>query len=89
MGEVIGLDDADACFMGHAEGLYVGQLDAAEMELFGDLCRRGLMRRSYSHAGGLLGLAKIETTDLGTEALRTYLAPAARPADALDIAGAA
>lgn len=50
----------DAAFMARFDGLYVGMLDADELETFADLVRRGLLRRSYSHAGGLLGLAVIE-----------------------------
>lgn len=45
--------------LGHAEGLYVGQLTAEELEAFNLLCRAGKARRSYEGAGGLLGLPKV------------------------------
>ena len=52
----------DAAVMDRFDGLYVGMLDADELETFADLCRRGLLRRSYAHPGGLLGLDRIERT---------------------------
>ena len=47
-------------FVDRFDGLYIGMLDDDELATFGDLCRRGLLRRSYAHPGGLLGLARIE-----------------------------
>ena len=55
-----GITPDDAAFVDRFDGLYVGMLDDDELATFGDLCRRGLLRRSYAHPGGLLGLARIE-----------------------------
>lgn len=74
------LDDEAACFMGHVEGLFIGQLDPDEMRLFNDLADRGVMRRSYSGSSGFLGLAKAEMTEAGSAALASYLAPRRAPA---------
>ncbi|CAO4138132.1 hypothetical protein [Methylorubrum extorquens] len=50
----------DAEFMDRFDGLYVAMLDPDELGAFAELCRRGLMHRSYAHPSGLLGLARIE-----------------------------
>lgn len=55
-----GVSADDSAFMDRFDGLYVGMLADDELATFGDLCRRGLLRRSYAHPGGLLGLARIE-----------------------------
>jgi hypothetical protein len=41
------------------EGLFVGQLDAEEMELFERAIKLGCARRNYEGAGQLLGIAKV------------------------------
>ena len=42
------------------DGLYVGQLDEDQMELFEVAVERGYARRSFDGPGGMLGLAKVE-----------------------------
>ncbi|UFS77183.1 hypothetical protein LPB73_07345 [Tardiphaga sp. 37S4] len=41
------------------DGLYVGMLDADELELFDSACKRNEASRCYDHAGGIMGLAKV------------------------------
>jgi hypothetical protein len=41
------------------DGLFVGMLDAEELEIFNDACKRYEARRSYEGAGGAMGLAKV------------------------------
>ena len=55
-------------------GLYVGQLDANELEAFNAACLAGTAQRVYEGAGGFLGLAKVRIVfGLATGACGTFL----------------
>jgi hypothetical protein len=41
------------------EGLFVGQLDEDELEIFDEACRRNEAYRSYEGGSGFMGLAKV------------------------------
>jgi hypothetical protein len=42
------------------DGLFVGQLDDDELEMFNRACREGRARRVYRGSSGFMGLAKVE-----------------------------
>ncbi len=46
----------------HVDGLYIGMLDADEMESFNQCVKDEIACRDYSGPGGLLGLAKVKYT---------------------------
>lgn len=46
------------------DGLFVGMLDAEELAIFNEACKRYEAQRSYEGAGGALGLAKVRVTAL-------------------------
>jgi len=46
--------------VGRLNGMYVGQLDSDELAAFDRERKAGRARASYNHAGGFLGLAKVE-----------------------------
>lgn len=41
------------------DGLFVGQLEPEEIDLFEQAIERGMARRSYEGAAGFMGLAKV------------------------------
>jgi hypothetical protein len=45
------------------DGLFTGQLDTAERQIFEDACKEGLARRVYEGAAGFMGLAKVRVID--------------------------
>lgn len=51
---------ADLEYIRHADGLFVGILDAGELCAFERLVIAGLARRKYEGAAGFIGLAKVE-----------------------------
>jgi hypothetical protein len=61
----------DEDFLRRIAGLFVGALDADELEAFERLRRAGHVRRSYEGVGGMMGLATVRrvwhTSDTATE----------------------
>ncbi len=41
-------------------GLYVGQLDETERDMFYRACELGVAAHDYDHSAGVLGLAKVK-----------------------------
>lgn len=48
------------------DGLFVGMLDAEELEIFNEACRRYQAKRSYEGGAGLMGLAKVRLIEAST-----------------------